>query len=84
MDTTLLDRLEAIPTPFDDVFDPELLRCGPVQEALSIWTHCGRRLDLIASCIGWQTLSLCEVVDDVQATWSGAVDAAWDSDAYSN
>ena len=84
MDTTLLDRLEAIPTPFDDVFDPELLRCGPVQEALAIWTHCGRRLDLIASCIGWQTLSLREVVDDVQATWSGADDAAWDSDAYSN
>ena len=36
MDITLLDRPEAIPTPFDDVFDPELLRCGPVLEALSI------------------------------------------------
>ena len=81
MDTTLLDRLEAIPTPFDDVFDSELLRCGPVLEALSIWTHCGLRLDLVARSIGWQTLSLREVIDDVQATWSGTDDAAWDGDA---
>ena len=48
MSATLLDQLLASPGPFDDVFDGELLPCGPSIEPLAIWTHCGRRIDLEA------------------------------------
>jgi hypothetical protein len=38
---------------FDDAFDGEWLPCGPTLEPLPIWTHCGRRIDLEARCMGW-------------------------------
>ena len=81
LDTRALDVLLATASPFDDAFDPEILDCGEVVEALPVWTHCGRRLDLQARCFGWQVLSLREVIDDAQANWTGRDDAAWERDA---
>jgi hypothetical protein len=76
-----LDAILATASPFDDAFDPEILDCGEVVESLPVWTHCGRRQDLLARCRGWQVLSLREVIEDIQATWSGRDDAAWEHDA---
>jgi hypothetical protein len=78
MSAALLDQLLASPSPFDDVFDGELLPCGPTIEPLPIWTHCGRRIDLEARCIGWQPLGLRQAISDAQAVWNGADDAAWE------
>lgn len=81
LDFSTLDAILTTASPFDDAFDPEILDCGEVVEALPIWTHCGLRLDLQARCFGWQVLSLREVIDDAQATWSGCDDAAWERGA---
>lgn len=82
LDTRALDVLLATASPFDDAFDPEILDCGEVVEALPVWTHCGRRLDLQARCFGWQVVSLREVIDDAQANWNGRDDASWERDAW--
>ena len=58
MSSLLLDQILATASPFDDVFDGEWLPCGPTLEPLPIWTHCGRRIDLEARCMGWQPLAL--------------------------
>lgn len=76
MSAALLDQLLASPGPFDDVFDGELLPCGPSIEPLAIWTHCGRRIDLEARCIGWQPLGLRRASNDAEAEWNGTDDAA--------
>ena len=81
LDTRTLDVLLTTASPFDDAFDPEILDCGEVVEALPVWTHCGRRLDLQARCFGGRVLSLREVIDDAQANWTGRDDAAWERDA---
>jgi hypothetical protein len=65
MSAALLDQLLASPSPFDDVFDGELLPCG-------------RRIDLEARCIGWQPLGLRQAISDAQAVWNGTDDAAWE------
>ena len=79
MSTSYLEAILATATPFDDLFDGEALMQGIRVEPLPIWTHCGRRLDLQARTIGWQVLSLCEVVEDAQATWNGWDDGAWEA-----
>ena len=79
MSTGYLDQILATATPFDDVFDSEMLQHDVRVEPLPIWTHCGRRLDLQAYALGWQVLSLRAVVDDAQANWAGWDDGSWDS-----
>lgn len=79
MRATCLDHILATATPFDDVFDSEVLRHNVRVVPLPIWTYCGRRLDLQARALGWQVLSLRAVVDDAQATWAGWDDGAWDN-----
>lgn len=76
----LLDQILATASPFDDVFDGEWLPSGPTLERLPIWTHCGRRIDLEACCMGWQPLALRQAISDAEAVWNGTDDAAWDSD----
>jgi hypothetical protein len=46
----------------------------------AIWTHCGRRIDLEARCMGWQPLALRQAISDAEAVWNGTDDAAWESD----
>ena len=84
MSATLLDQLLASPSPFDDVFDGELLPCGPTIEPMPIWTHCGRRIDLEARCFGWQPLSLRQAISDAEAVWNGTDDAAWEFEALAH
>ncbi len=78
MSAALLDQLLASPSPFDDVFDGELLPCGPTIEPLPI---CGLRIDLEARCFGWQPLGLRQAISDAEAVWNGTDDAAWELDA---
>lgn len=80
MSSLLLDQILATASPFDDVFDGEWLPCGPTLEPLPIWTHCGRRIDLEARCMGWQPLALRRAISDAEAVWNGTDDEAWDSD----
>jgi hypothetical protein len=80
MSAALLDQLLASPSPFDDVFDSELLPCGPTIEPLPIWTHCGRRIDLEARCFGWQPLGLRQAISDAESVWNGTDDAAWEAE----
>jgi|1048.fasta_scaffold55804_3 hypothetical protein len=54
MSAALLDQLLASPSPFIDVFDGELLPCGPT-------------IDLEARCIGWQPLGLLNTAQTAQA-----------------
>ena len=42
------------------------------------WTHCGRRIDLEARCIGWQPLGLRQAISDAEAVWNGTDDASWE------
>lgn len=79
MRATCLDHILATATPFDDVFDSEVLRHNVRVVPLPIWTYCGRCLDLQARALGWQVLCLRAVVDDAQATWAGWDDGAWDN-----
>lgn len=81
MTAALLDQLLASPSPFDDVFDSELLPYGPTIEPMPIWTHCGRRIDLEARCLGWLPLGLRHVISDAEASWNGTDDAAWELEA---
>lgn len=81
MTASLLDQILAAASPFDDAFDGELLPCGPSLEPLSIWTHCGRRIDLEARCIGWQLLGLRRTIREAEAVWNGTDDAAWELEA---
>ncbi|WP_143592874.1 hypothetical protein [Synechococcus sp. 8F6] len=81
MDSNLIDQILAVDSPFDDAFDGDVFGCGPTLQPLPIWTHCGRRIDLLACNLGWLTLSLREVIDDAEANWSGDDDAAWDAEA---
>lgn len=77
MSSTLQDIL-SIASPFDDAFDRDVVTCGESVQPFAVWTNCGRRVDLMARTIGWQVLSLRQVVDDVEANWSGLDDAAWE------
>ena len=76
-----LDQILATASPFDDVFDGEWLSCGSTLEPFPIWTHCGRRVDLVARCRGWQPLALHQAIGDAEAFWNGTDDAAWDAAA---
>lgn len=78
MTAALLDQLLSSPTPFDDIFDNELLPCGPTIEPMPIWTNCGRRIDLEARCFGWLPLGLRHVISDADANWNGTDDASWE------
>lgn len=79
MPVDLLDQIQAITTPFDDAFDAEIVDAGERLEPLAIWTHCGRRFDLIARVERWQTLALRAVIDDAEAIWNGHDAPAWES-----
>ena len=81
MTTPLLDQILATASPFDDAFDAELLPCGATLEPLPIWTHCGRRIDLEARCIGWRPFGLRLAISDAEAVWNGTDDAAWELEA---
>lgn len=76
-----IEEMLATATPFDDVFDRELLLCGELVEPLPIRTQCGRRINLQARLVGWCVQGLREVIDDAQANWTGHDDAAWELDA---
>jgi hypothetical protein len=78
MSFDLLDQIQAINSPFDDIFDPDVLHCGASLEPITIWTDGGQRGVLMARTLGWTTLTLWEVIDDAQATWNGDDDACWE------
>lgn len=78
MPLDLLDQIQAIATPFDEVITAEFADNGSRLEAFSIWTQCGRRFDLIAQIDRWQTTGLRAVIDDAEAIWNGHDAMAWD------
>jgi hypothetical protein len=67
MSAALLDQLLASPSPFIDVFDGELLPCGPT-------------IDLEARCISWQPLGLLSTAQTTQAQRSPCTAAPNDID----
>ena len=76
---TFLETILATASPFDDQFDSEALMQDIRIEPLPIWTQCGRRIDLQARLLGWQVLSVREVVEDAQATWASWDDGGWEN-----
>ena len=77
---TFLETILTTASPFDDQFDSEALMQDIRIEPLPIWTHCGRRIDLEARCMGWQPLALRQAISDAEAVWNGTDDVALDSD----
>jgi hypothetical protein len=89
MGLSTLETILATASPFDDCFDAAAFdadvfdtaeRLEPL-EPLEIRDRQGRRLDLLARSLSWRLLSLRQVIDDAQATWSGCDDASWEAHA---
>ena len=84
MGLSTLETILATASPFDDsfdadAFDADVFDTAERLEPLAIRDRQGRRLDLLARSLGWRLLSLRQVIDDAQATWSGCDDASWEA-----
>jgi hypothetical protein len=79
MSLDLLDQIQAIATPFNEVIAAEIVDNGSRLEPFSVWTQCGQRFDLVARMDHGQLLGLRAVLDDAEAIWNGHDAMAWDS-----